>query len=130
MRNDRNDAEMLLRIAGEDYEAFLLLAQGSDRLRRQTLFHAQQAAEKALKAVLAIHGSAVRKTHDFEELYGTVESAGLLCPLALDELVQLTPYAAMFRYDDTDIPKLDVAVARLIVSRMLEWAAAEIEGRL
>ena len=130
MRSNRDNAEMLLRIAREDQETFLLIAEERTKLRRQTFFHAQQAVEKALKAVLVVHEISVRKTHDLEELYGNVESAGLLCPLALDELVQLMPYAAMFRYDDTDIPKLDIAVARLIVSRMLEWAASEIEGQL
>ena len=129
MKSNRDNAEMLLRIAREDQETFLLIAQERSKLRRQTFFHAQQAVEKALKAVLVIHGVSVRKTHDLEELYGALETVGLACPLALDELVKLTPYAAMFRYDDTDIPKLDVAVAQQIVARVMEWAASEIKLR-
>jgi hypothetical protein len=72
---------------------------------------------------------AVRKTRDLEELYGNLESSGLSCPLALDELVQLAPYAAMFRYDYTDIPRLDIAVACTTVARTLEWATTQIEER-
>ena len=40
---------------------------GDDALFRDVMFHAQQAAEKALKAFLAWHG-VFRKTHSLEEL--------------------------------------------------------------
>ncbi|MCF7822523.1 MAG: HEPN domain-containing protein [Mariprofundaceae bacterium] len=62
-------------------------------------FHAQQAAEKYLKALLAFHGSEIPRTHDLEELQ-------LLCiefiphvgfrNLALEEL---SDYAVSVRYD-------------------------------
>lgn len=127
MKSDRGSAEMLLRIAQEDQKVSLLLADQGSEFLRQTFFHAQQAVEKALKAVLASRGHPVRKTHDLMELYGSLESVGLSCPLALDELDQLSPYAAMFRYDDTDIPRLDMDVARATVTRIIEWAVARIE---
>ncbi len=128
MKGNRKNAEMLLRIAREDQRAFLHMAQLGSELPRQTFFQAQQAVEKALKAVLTNRSIPIRKTHDLEELYGSLESAGCRCPVALDELVQLTPYAALFRYDDTDIARLDVEVARGIVNRALDWATTEIEG--
>ncbi len=62
-------------------------------------FHAQQAAEKYLKATLAFHGVMIPRTHDLEELQ-------LLCVefvtaadfrhLALEEL---SDYAVSVRYD-------------------------------
>lgn len=41
-------------------------------------FHAQQAAEKALKAVYQHHGWTFRYTHDLEELVTGLESKGLI----------------------------------------------------
>jgi len=62
-------------------------------------FHAQQAAEKYLKAVLAYHGEALIHTHDLEELQ-------ILCSAFVRgnefpdlELEQLSDYAVSARYD-------------------------------
>ena len=60
-------------------------------------FHAQQAAEKALKAVLIKRGISIRKTHDLEELHRLV--GGDFEPSA-EELAPLTPYAVQSRYPD------------------------------
>ncbi len=62
-------------------------------------FHAQQAAEKSLKAVLALAGSLIPRTHDLEDLYD--ESLAVAPGLALDrmELSVLTPYAVQLCYD-------------------------------
>lgn len=43
-------------------------------------FHAQQAAEKALKAVYQYHGWTFRYTHDLEELVTGLERQGLVVP--------------------------------------------------
>jgi HEPN domain-containing protein len=62
-------------------------------------FHAQQAAEKYLKAVLAFGGSAILRSHDLEDIYD--ECLAVAPMLALDrmELSVLTPYAVQLRYD-------------------------------
>jgi HEPN domain-containing protein len=60
-------------------------------------FHAQQAAEKALKALLAASERDIPRTHDLLRLLG------LLPELALDlteEAALLTPYAVASRYPD------------------------------
>lgn len=67
-------------------------------LLEDSVFHAQQAAEKALKAFLAWHDIPFRRTHDLREL-------GNQCVAVDDSLVELceraedlTPYAWIFRY--------------------------------
>jgi len=62
------------------------------------VFHAQQAAEKSLKAFLAWHDKPFRKTHSIEELgHACLELDPSLTP-AVDRAVPLTEYAWKFRY--------------------------------
>ena len=61
-------------------------------------FHAQQAAEKMLKAFLASRGQAVSRTHDLVALLAdAVATAGRLEALETDCRL-LTSYAVMLRY--------------------------------
>jgi HEPN domain-containing protein len=62
-------------------------------------FHAQQAVEKYLKAVVAQAGSPIPRTHDLEDIYN--HCLAIQPALVLDrmELSLLTPYAVQLRYD-------------------------------
>ncbi|MDT0631069.1 HEPN domain-containing protein [Rubrivirga sp. S365] len=61
-------------------------------------FHAQQAAEKALKAWLAAGGAAYGRTHDLSALLGMLESMG--CDVdPFRSLVRLNVFAVRFRYE-------------------------------
>jgi HEPN domain-containing protein len=62
------EARRLLRIAGRDYQTFTILRNHPEAELTPTCFHAQQAVEKALKAVLTIKHIDFRRTHDLEEL--------------------------------------------------------------
>jgi HEPN domain-containing protein len=84
-------------------------------------FHAQQASEKALKALLVRHQVDFRYTHEIRELLALAESvaAGIHARLAAAET--LTPYAVDARYPGPQ-PPLDkgeatrhVEVARAVV---------------
>jgi HEPN domain-containing protein len=67
-------------------------------LAAEALFHAQQCAEKAIKAVLTWHQVSFRKTHDLDEL------REVCLPLAGDAgthlagIERLSQYAWRFRY--------------------------------
>ncbi len=62
------------------------------------MFHAQQAAEKSMKALLAWHDVPFRKTHNLEELgQQCVLVDPMLAPVA-DQATPLTEYAWKFRY--------------------------------
>lgn len=72
---------------------------GAEEIPWDTIcFHAQQAAEKMLKAYLVSRGQAAGRTHDLVALLAEVVAAGG----SLQDLEQdcrlLTPYAVMLRY--------------------------------
>lgn len=56
-------------------------------------FHAQQAAEKALKAVYRHCGWAFEYTHDLEELVGGLKRQGVHITPEVEEAVVLTSFA-------------------------------------
>lgn len=75
-----------------------------------TLFHCQQAVEKALKALLTWHDRPFRKTHDLVELGGQcVEVIPEIEPI-LRRVAILTEYAWKYRYpgDEEQPKKADV----------------------
>ncbi len=95
-------------------------------------FDAQQAAEKALKAVLIVRNIDVPRTHDIKELLTLLVEAGGEAPERLKEAVALTSFAVQARYpgwgeslDDDDFAKA-LALARGVV----DWAAQIIEASL
>lgn len=64
----RAEGERWLRYSTEDLATAELLLRGADAPPRQACFLAQQAAEKALKAVLVSLGRDFPRTHDVEAL--------------------------------------------------------------
>jgi HEPN domain-containing protein len=62
------------------------------------VFHAQQAAEKSLKAFLAWHDKPFRKTHSIEELGHACLELDPSLATVVDGAVPLTEYAWKFRY--------------------------------
>ncbi|WP_211363082.1 HEPN domain-containing protein [Thermochromatium tepidum] len=86
-------------------------------------FHAQQAVEKALKAVLSATGVAYPRTHNLVMLVELLRATCALPPDA-DEFGRLTPFGVVMRYEDVavDTPPLDATWLDAIVSRTIEWA--------
>ncbi len=69
-----------------------------DAFYEDLCFHAQQAVEKALKAVYQDRGWTFRYTHDLKELVTDLKRAGLVVPPEVDEAVVLTSFAWESRY--------------------------------
>lgn len=67
-------------------------------------FHAQQAAEKALKALLIKHQVPFGKTHDLEDLLRLAEPVAPGIRQELAEAEALTPYAVDARYPSEEPP--------------------------
>ena len=64
-------------------------------------FHVQQAAEKALKAWLALQGQKYPLTHSIETLLNLLDDRGAAAEPFRD-LIDFTPYAVEFRYAGVD----------------------------
>ena len=97
-------------------------------LRNQLAFHAQQAAEKAIKAVLLQNQVRFPKTHDLEALIELAKLARLPWPFGPQEIAALTPYAVELRYPggfaDVDKQELDDAIAS--AEKVLQWAKVNV----
>ncbi len=91
-------------------------------------FHAQQAAEKALKAVLVFHDAEVPWTHNIQLLIELIEALELVPP-SLRVAAALTEYAVVMRYpgdaEPVTQPELARALgqARAIVEAAEQWTA-------
>lgn len=86
---------VLLHKAGSD-EAVLGLDLVSDSILG---FHAQQAVEKLLKALLTQMQIRYERTHDLEELFLLLERSGESLPSTALSLSKLTDFAVEYRYD-------------------------------
>jgi HEPN domain-containing protein len=95
-----------------------------DALWEDLCYHTQQAAEKALKAVLVKRKIPFRFVHDLNELIDTLEEHGQKLPDQVKRSVILTGYAVATRYPGNYEPvsrdewKDAVALAETVVS----WA--------
>lgn len=87
-------------------------------------FHAQQACEKALKAVLTGRGLAYPRTHNLGLLIDLVRAAAIEVPDAVELAVELTPFAVFYRYDEYDLDEEPIALDALrdVVSEVHRWA--------
>ena len=76
-RNERDVADALLAKAGGDEAGLRALADNPDVPDHVAGFLAQQAIEKALKAVLTARDVQFERSHDIDYLCDLIESAGL-----------------------------------------------------
>ena len=127
MSPDREQADLLLRKATED-QAVLTALVPSDTIADAVLgFHAQQAAEKAMKAVLAAAGVDFPWTHDLQLLLGRLEAAGVEVPEGVSAARRLSPWAVEYRYGETIDEALDRPGAAALVNEVLTWASEQVQ---
>jgi len=92
---------------------------GSDGPYDTACFHAQQAVEKYLKALLAFHGQPVPRTHDLEELQRLCTPLLALTEFSALDLTELSGYAVELRYDADFWPALDTAADAVALAEKL-----------
>jgi len=87
--------------ATEDLRASRALLELTEPLEALAGYHAQQAAEKALKGFLTWHDVVFRKTHDIEELVLQCATVDASLPAAIGhEALELSPLSWQSRYPD------------------------------
>lgn len=98
MKN-RKLAEKFLRKADQDMTVLKKWRKDPDIAEEILGFHAQQAAEKMLKAVLAYKGIEFPPTHRLTDLIDLIKEHSIILPDKLEDVRFLTPFAVEFRYD-------------------------------
>jgi HEPN domain-containing protein len=118
------EAGRLLRLAKRDQGTFSLLLSLPQSELSALGFHAQQSAEKALKAVTVHAALTVPRTHDLVALGSLLTDSGVDLPLSADELRLLNPFAVEFCYDDEIVALVTRDQLAGMLAAILEWAAA------
>ncbi|NQS97945.1 MAG: HEPN domain-containing protein [candidate division Zixibacteria bacterium] len=91
-------------------------------------FHAQQAVEKSLKAILIASGIEIRKTHKITEILNSLPKE-ISIPHFVKEAEKLTEYAITFRYPRAteSITREDWLNAVDLAKQVFEWAEETIK---
>lgn len=122
----RDDPATLLRKAAQD-EAAVHALLDSDEVADSILgFHAQQAVEKLLKAVLASRQIDYPFTHDIERLIRLLRQSALEPRFPVAEASDLTGWAAAYRYGEPD-EEIDRIQALTLIEAVRAWAESLIE---
>ena len=99
-----------------------------DGLYEDLCFHAQQAAEKSLKAIYQHHGWTFRYVHDLEELLTGLSGHGVEIPDGIERCLDLTSYASEARYPGLYEPvtSAEHSQAVQIAEQVLQWAESHL----
>src|SRR5215216_4485212 len=123
-----------------DPQAWLLRARGNLNLAEKgsrlegvlledLCFNAQQAAEKALKAMCLAKGMDIPKTHSLVHLMDILESNGIEIPKTVRDADILTQYAVQSRYPSImeEITKNEYRKALKLATIVVFWAEKMIK---
>ena len=113
-----------LRHAKSDLAVAREVQDNPDVLPNQTTFHTQQAAEKAIKAVMIREGIAFPRTHDLTELVKRWTNSGRVWPPPLMGVKTLNPYAVESRYPGYihQLGRSEVRAAIEMAEKIVTWA--------
>lgn len=133
MQDDRGEAINILvaHWTGRARSDLILARMADDEriLPELLAFHAQQAAEKALKALLIHHQVEFPRTHVIATLLNLCERSGYQGTETLYDALALTRYAVATRYPSEEDPvtRDEAREAALIAANVLAWVEKQIE---
>lgn len=90
-------------------------------------FHAHQAVEKSLKAVVAVRSLEIPRSHDLGLLIRLLDSAERRLPEEIREADWLNPWAVTLRYDHSG-DTLDRSLAVEVATQSLIWAGERVSA--
>ncbi len=122
----KSSAPELLRIAEADLESGQILAKHGAR-QENAVYHAQQAVEKALKAVLCWKEIPVPLVHDAGILVAKLPQE--LTPPGGYDLSDLTPYATVKRYQEgiLELTRAEFEAVFKLAADVLDWAKLQMK---
>jgi HEPN domain-containing protein len=117
-------AQDLLTLARSDLAAFRTLAADVELADGVIGLHAQQAIEKAMKAVMVGNGIRLERSHNLDVLVEILDDHGIVVSEQLRDAGWLTAWSTDFRYDPAPAA-LDREAALALASQAVEWAVAQ-----
>ena len=122
--SDESDPLAWVEKAEEDYTLARLALRHKPPLTYGACFHAQQCAEKYLKAMLVAQRQLIPKVHDLLHLSGLCAKAGILFEIGAKDLNTLTDYGVRTRYPGED-PILEDAREALKITQAVRRFARQ-----
>ena len=119
-------ARVLLAKAAGDLAAVRLLATDENQSDHVVGFHAQQAVEKAIKAVLVSREIEIPLTHDIGYLVKLCSDLEEM-PDIVAGARWLTPWAGGWRYDTEDSP-IDRMAAVAVAEAAVDWGESLLQA--
>jgi len=108
----------------------LARTRGQDIYLEDLCFHAQQAVEKAVKALLLRRGVEFPYVHDIAQLMTLLEEAGQQVSVSVREAERLTRFAVAIRYPGmlppVTLEEYQESVA--IATQAVRWAEGIVQG--
>jgi HEPN domain-containing protein len=129
MHAHKEQASALLEAGKRDLLALQLLNETSRAPHEIIGFHAQQACEKFIKAVLVLQGVPFDRTHDLILLHGLLEQRQISVPAEKEKLRALNSYAVRFRYEGCSVEMLGSAECQAIAAGLGKWSSDRYEEK-
>ena len=123
---DLDQARLLLAMADRDLQMLTLARDSADASDESSGFHVQQAAEKCLKAWIALLGEEYPLTHDIGVLIDCIRRQDEAVS-EFGDLARFGPFAVQFRYEP--LPEDAEPIDRPAASRQVESLRRAVERR-
>ncbi len=124
---DENDLDVWIDHAEDDFNATGKLLRGKKPSIYGACFHAQQCAEKYMKAMLIVKGQRFPMTHDLVILNTLLQQAGMDMDVSEDLLELLSSYAVRARYSG-ETPELKDAKEAFLISQQVRAFSRKFLG--
>lgn len=113
--------------AEEDFKLCTASVRRKTPLTYGATFHAQQCAEKYLKALLTFRHTVFPHTHDLAALYHLCQKEGILIPVSEDYLEILSAYSVEVRYPGL-LPTIEEANEAIQVAKIIRKYSRKLLG--